>query len=131
MICPYCNENHSDEMIDCPTTRKRLKKVCTNKTCSYYGEYIFPLDYETCPCCGKVLVLIPDDVKTGLSQIIQAVQSKNSELSNILQALQTNKASENHDDKDSTEQEKKITINGQAVAELLERLLDHVSPNGR
>ena len=56
MICPYCSQTHPDEIIDCPTTGKKLKRACTNSRCSYYGEYLFPLEQDTCPCCGMSLI---------------------------------------------------------------------------
>ena len=56
MICPYCSQTHPDEIIDCPTTGKKLKRACTYQLCSYYGEYLFPLEQDTCPCCGNSLV---------------------------------------------------------------------------
>jgi len=56
MLCPYCNQEHPDEMIDCPITGNKLKRACNYSLCSYYGEFLFPLEQETCPCCGKSLV---------------------------------------------------------------------------
>ena len=56
MKCPHCGQIHSDNLIDCPTTGRKLKRTCTNQLCSYFGEYLFPLEQETCPCCGRSLV---------------------------------------------------------------------------
>ena len=55
MLCPHCSQEHPDNLIDCPTTGKKLKRACTNPLCSYYGEYLFPLEQDTCPCCGRSL----------------------------------------------------------------------------
>ena len=44
---------------------KKLKRACENPKCSYYGEYIYPLDLDTCPCCGRSL--IHEFVDLGLS----------------------------------------------------------------
>ena len=56
MLCPHCSQEHPDNLIDCPTTGKKLKRACTNMLCSYYGEFLFPLEQESCPCCGNSLV---------------------------------------------------------------------------
>ena len=55
MKCPHCGQEHPDSLIECPSTRKMLKRACPNKACPYFGEYIWPLEKETCPCCGKPL----------------------------------------------------------------------------
>ena len=55
MKCPHCNQEHPDSLIECPSTGKMLKRACTNKACSYFGEHIWPLEKETCPCCGQSL----------------------------------------------------------------------------
>lgn len=53
MKCPHCNHEHPDDFMFCPATGKELKKACKNKDCSYIGEHIWPLEKETCPCCGQ------------------------------------------------------------------------------
>ena len=65
MKCPHCGQEHPDELIECPETGKKLKLACKNPNCSYYGEYIYPLDLDTCPCCGRSL--IHEFVDLGLS----------------------------------------------------------------
>ena len=57
MKCPHCGQEHPDELIECPVTGKKLKLACKNPNCSYYGEYLFPLDLDTCPCCGWSLII--------------------------------------------------------------------------
>ena len=57
MKCPHCGQEHPDELIECPVTGKKLKLACKNPHCSYYGEYIFPFDLDTCPCCGLSLII--------------------------------------------------------------------------
>lgn len=56
MKYPHCGQEHPDELIDCPETGKKIKRACVNPGCPFYGEYLFPLDYVTCPCCGKSLL---------------------------------------------------------------------------
>lgn len=56
MKCPHCGQEHSDKSIKCRSTGKMLKRACFNEVCSYYGEYLFPLEQETCPCCGMSLI---------------------------------------------------------------------------
>ena len=57
MKCPHCGQEHPDELIECPETGKKLKRACKNSGCSYYGEYLYPLDLDTCPCCGRSLII--------------------------------------------------------------------------
>ena len=57
MKCPHCGQEHPDESNFCPETGKKLKLACNNPNCSYYGEYIFPFDLDTCPYCGKSLII--------------------------------------------------------------------------
>ena len=52
MKCPFCSDNHPEEIITCPNTEWKLRKACSNQECSYYNEFIIPLDQEICPCCG-------------------------------------------------------------------------------
>ena len=55
MKCPHCGQEHPDNQIECPSTGNGLKKACINEKCSYYGEYLWPLEKEDCPCCGHPL----------------------------------------------------------------------------
>ena len=55
MKCPHCNQEHPDNFTKCPSTGNELKRACQKKDCSYYGEYIWPLEIESCPCCGNPL----------------------------------------------------------------------------
>lgn len=57
MKCPHCGQEHPDKLIECPSTGNKLKKACSNKECSYRGEYIWPLEKESCPCCGHPLTI--------------------------------------------------------------------------
>lgn len=52
MKCPFCSDDHSEEIITCPNTEWKLRKACSNQECSYYNEFIIPIDQEICPCCG-------------------------------------------------------------------------------
>lgn len=74
MKCPYCSQIHPDELIDCPTTGKKLKSACWNKTCSYYGEYLFPISMQKCPCCGTDLL---PSINDKLVPIIQQLNEHN------------------------------------------------------
>jgi len=117
MKCPHCSQVHPDELNESPESGKQLKKACTNMDCSYYGEFLWPLDEKICPCCGKLLPSSPlkskdslhinkgnmpryeEETRKTISQILLALQQgfplilqalirKNNELSSILLALQ-------------------------------------------
>ena len=55
MKCPYCNQEHENEMAFCPITGKKLyvitQRTCHKKACSL-NRYYLPKDYKVCPVCG-------------------------------------------------------------------------------
>ena len=70
MKCPHCNQEHPEEFNFCPITGKNLKWPCPNPDCSVFGEYLFPLEQESCPICGTRFIKKNDGhefVDLGLS----------------------------------------------------------------
>ena len=57
MLCPFCGNEHPENELACPVTRKPLKKYCLNEVCSYFREPIFPIEQDVCSCCGQPLYL--------------------------------------------------------------------------
>lgn len=56
MKCPYCNQEHDNEIAFCPITGGKLnvviQRTCDKKACSLY-RYNLPYDYKVCPICGS------------------------------------------------------------------------------
>lgn len=70
MKCPHCGQEHPDNLNECPSTGKMLKRACSNEKCSYYGEFLFHFEKDICPCCGHLLTSTHfgfDFVDLGLS----------------------------------------------------------------
>ena len=70
MKCPHCNQEHPEKFNFCPITGKNLKWPCPNPDCSVFGEYLFPLEQESCPICGTRFIKKNDGhefVDLGLS----------------------------------------------------------------
>lgn len=53
--CPFCKRRHNITATFCDNTGKRLRKACSNKSCSEYGKYILPHETKFCPMCGQSL----------------------------------------------------------------------------
>lgn len=121
MKCPHCGQIHSDNLIDCPTTGRKIKKACSNFNCSYYGEYLFPLEQETCICCGSNL---PHELNGSM----RAIRDRMKEIAaNLAQSSSQTTSQHGQGAEDDNHREKITFTIDNNTAQLFRQLLGNVT----
>ena len=78
--CPHCNGEHSVTATFCEETGKKLKKACTNNSCTEYGKNVLPPQAKFCFFCGSPIIEETDII----SQLQKEVERLKKELDSCL-----------------------------------------------
>ena len=115
--CPHCNGEHSVTATFCEETGKKLKKACTNNSCTEYGKNVLPPQAKFCFVCGSPIIeetdIIPqlqkevERLKKELDSCLLEKRDLNKILVEIKKALEIAEKGRNEDQQCFTKLENK------------------------